>query len=124
MVGGQRRGKFGKFCHSGRVTGLLSTCIADDLLCVRSHKTDSPHWVCGQWQDSLLSIIIPRDFLHIFQEASHIYHVTSWRILIFQEVTQYLYTVQSVHILHGLNCMDLIVQRTQSGLVATGQDRS
>ena len=27
MVGGQRRGKFGKFSHSGRVTGKLSTCI-------------------------------------------------------------------------------------------------
>ena len=30
VVGGQRRGKFGKFSHSGRVTGKLSTCIADD----------------------------------------------------------------------------------------------
>ena len=27
MVGGQRRGKFDKFSHSGRVTGKLSTCI-------------------------------------------------------------------------------------------------
>ena len=27
MVGGQRRGKFGKFSHSGRVTSKLSTCI-------------------------------------------------------------------------------------------------
>ena len=27
MVGGQRRGKFGKFSHSGRVTNKLSTCI-------------------------------------------------------------------------------------------------
>ena len=27
VVGGQRRGKFGKFSHSGRVTGKLSTCI-------------------------------------------------------------------------------------------------
>ena len=27
MVGGQRRSKFGKFGHSGRVTGELSTCI-------------------------------------------------------------------------------------------------
>ena len=26
-VGGQRRGKFGKFSHSGRVTSKLSTCI-------------------------------------------------------------------------------------------------
>ena len=25
-----RRGKFGKFSHSGRVTGKLSTCITDD----------------------------------------------------------------------------------------------
>ena len=31
VVGGQRRGKFGKFSHSGRVTGKLSTCINDDL---------------------------------------------------------------------------------------------
>ena len=30
VVGGQRRGKFGKFSHSGRVTGKLSTCIIDD----------------------------------------------------------------------------------------------
>ena len=30
MVGGQRRGKFGKFSHSGRVTGKLCTCINDD----------------------------------------------------------------------------------------------
>ena len=29
MVGEQRRGKFGKFSHSGRVTGKLSTCITD-----------------------------------------------------------------------------------------------
>ena len=32
MVGGQRRDKFGKFSHSGRVTGKLSTCktVTDD----------------------------------------------------------------------------------------------
>ena len=30
VVGGQRRGKFGKFSHSRRVTGKLSTCITDD----------------------------------------------------------------------------------------------
>ena len=30
VVGGQRRGKFGKFSHSWRVTGKLSTCITDD----------------------------------------------------------------------------------------------
>ena len=30
VVGGQRKGKFGKFSHSGRVTGKLSTCITDD----------------------------------------------------------------------------------------------
>ena len=30
VVGGQRRGKFGKFSHSGRVTDKLSTCITDD----------------------------------------------------------------------------------------------
>ena len=27
VVGGQRRGKVGKFSHSGRVTSKLSTCI-------------------------------------------------------------------------------------------------
>ena len=41
MVGGQRRGKFGKFSHSGRVTGKLS--ITDDLLHVRSCKTGSAY---------------------------------------------------------------------------------
>ena len=41
MVGGQRRGRFGKFSHSGRVTGKLSTCITHDLLCVHSCKTGS-----------------------------------------------------------------------------------
>ena len=30
VVGGQRRGKFGKFSHSGRVTGKLPTCITED----------------------------------------------------------------------------------------------
>ena len=32
VVGGQRRDKFGKFSHSGRVTGKLSTCktVTDD----------------------------------------------------------------------------------------------
>ena len=30
VVGGQRRGKFGKFSHSGGVTGKLSACISDD----------------------------------------------------------------------------------------------
>ena len=31
VVGGeQRRGMFGKFSHSGRVTGKLSSCITDD----------------------------------------------------------------------------------------------
>ena len=30
LVGGQRRGKFGKFSHSWRVTGKLSTCRTDD----------------------------------------------------------------------------------------------
>ena len=28
VVGGQGRGKFGKFSHSGRVTGKLSTCTS------------------------------------------------------------------------------------------------
>ena len=41
MVVGQRRGRFGKFSHSRRVTGKLSTCITHDLLCVRSCKTGS-----------------------------------------------------------------------------------
>ena len=31
VVGGQRRGTFDKFSHSGRVTCKLSTCINDDL---------------------------------------------------------------------------------------------
>ena len=43
MIGGQRRGKCGKFSHSGRVTGKISTCITDDLLCVRSCKTGSAY---------------------------------------------------------------------------------
>ena len=30
VVGGQKRGKFGKFSHSGRMRGELSTCITDD----------------------------------------------------------------------------------------------
>jgi len=30
VIGGQRRGKFGKFSHSGRVTGKLSTRTTDD----------------------------------------------------------------------------------------------
>ena len=38
MVGGQRRGKFGKFSH---VTGKLS--ITDDLLRVRLCKTGSSY---------------------------------------------------------------------------------
>ena len=38
---GQRRGKFGKFSHSGRVTGKLF--ITDDLLRVRSCKTGSAY---------------------------------------------------------------------------------
>ena len=29
VVGGHRRGKFGKFSNSGRVTGKLSTCMTD-----------------------------------------------------------------------------------------------
>ena len=43
VVGGQRNGKFGKFSHSGRVTGKL--CVADDL-CVRSCKLGSTDF-CG-----------------------------------------------------------------------------
>ena len=30
LVGGPRRGTFGKISHSGRVTSKLSTCITDD----------------------------------------------------------------------------------------------
>ena len=43
VVGGQRRGKFGKFSHSGRVTGKLSTCVTviDD-----SCKTGSAYTGC------------------------------------------------------------------------------
>ena len=41
VVGGQRRGKFGKFSHSGRVTGKLSTCIIHD-----SCKTGSAYTGC------------------------------------------------------------------------------
>ncbi len=41
VVGGQRRGRFGKCSHSGRVTGKLSPCITNNLLCVRSRKTGS-----------------------------------------------------------------------------------
>ena len=44
VVGGQRNGKFGKFSHSGRVSGKL--CIAEDLLCVRSCKLGSAN-ICG-----------------------------------------------------------------------------
>ena len=36
VVGGHRRGTFGKFSHSGKVTDKLSTCITDDLLGVWS----------------------------------------------------------------------------------------
>ena len=46
MVGGQRRGKFGKFSHSGRVTGQLFTCITDVSLCVRLCKTGSANTGC------------------------------------------------------------------------------
>ena len=46
MFGGQRRGKFGKFSPSERVTGKLSTCITDDLLCVNSCKTGSAYTGC------------------------------------------------------------------------------
>jgi len=41
VVGGQRRGEFGKFSHSGRVTGKLSTCITDDLCKTGSGYTGS-----------------------------------------------------------------------------------
>ena len=45
MVGGQRNYKFGKFNHSGRVTGKL--CVADDLLCVRSCNLGSTNFRGG-----------------------------------------------------------------------------
>ena len=32
VIGGQRRGMFHKFSHSGKVTGMLCTCATDDLL--------------------------------------------------------------------------------------------
>ena len=41
VVCGQRRGKFGKFSHSGRVMSKLSTCITDD-----SCKTGSAYTGC------------------------------------------------------------------------------
>ena len=41
VVGGHRSGKFGKFSHSGRVTGKLSTCITND-----SCKTGSAYTGC------------------------------------------------------------------------------
>ena len=42
VLGGHRRGEFGKFSHSGRVTGKLSTCkcITDDA---SSCKTGSAY---------------------------------------------------------------------------------
>ena len=39
--GGQRRDKFGKFNHSGRVAGKLF--MNDDLLCVSSFEIGSAH---------------------------------------------------------------------------------
>ena len=41
VVGGQRRGKFGRFSHSGRVTSKLATCITDG-----SCKTCSAYTGC------------------------------------------------------------------------------
>ena len=41
VVGGQRRGTFGKFSHSGSVTSKLSTCITND-----SCKTGSTYTGC------------------------------------------------------------------------------
>ena len=53
-----RNGKFGKFSHSGRVTGKL--CVADDLLCVHSYKLDSADF-CGcvvdPTQDSITAVV-------------------------------------------------------------------
>ena len=45
MVGGQRRGKFGEFSHSGRVMGKIS--ITDNLLRVWSCNTGSAY--VGMW---------------------------------------------------------------------------
>ena len=48
VVGGQRRGKFGKLSPSGRVTGKLSTCItAIDDSC-KTSSTYTGHVVNGR----------------------------------------------------------------------------
>ena len=46
VVGGQRRGKFGKFSHSGRVMGKLSPCIYDDSC--KTSSTYTGHVVNGR----------------------------------------------------------------------------
>ena len=46
VVGGQRRGKFGEFSHSGRVMGELSTCITDDSC--KTGSTYTGHVVIGR----------------------------------------------------------------------------
>ena len=46
VVGGQRRGMFGKFSHSGRVTGKLSTCITDNSC--KTGSTYTGHVVNGR----------------------------------------------------------------------------
>ena len=58
MVGGQRRGRFDKFSHSGRVMDKLSTCITDNSC--KTGSTYTGHVVNGRiaraaWEN-LLSI--------------------------------------------------------------------
>ena len=43
---GRERGKFGKFSHSGRVTGKFSTCITDDSC--KPGSTHTGHVVNGR----------------------------------------------------------------------------
>ena len=52
MVGGQKNGKFGKFSHSGRVTGKI--CADDEVLCVRSCKLGSADF-CGCVVDGMIA---------------------------------------------------------------------
>ena len=52
VVRGQRSDKFGKFSHSGRVTGKL--CVTDDLLCVCSCKLGSADF-CGCVVDGMIA---------------------------------------------------------------------
>ena len=60
VVGGQRRGKFGKCSHSGRVTGKCKFSITDDLSCVCSCKADSTSPLhLGMWsQDMAVQVAV------------------------------------------------------------------